>query len=236
VHFNNPKPVKLIQYLLGTLENSDDIVLDFFAGSGTTAHAVMEQNAKDGGNRKFILVQLPETTDETSEAYKAGYKTIADIARERIRRAGQKVLKDNADKLKDRATPLDIGFKDFAVSPSNFIEIPNGANSQAELLLEENLKSNVSDQDLLTQLRLLQGQTINNQPKTLTFGDLTVFVQGSICYCLQANANIDDLKALLKAGFTKIVILDRCFKNNQDSTNFEQQYLALDRKINLETY
>lgn len=98
--------------MIGIDEN--DIILDFFSGSATTAHAVMKLNAEDGGNRKFICVQLPELTDENSEAYKAGYKTICDIGMERIRRAGQKILSEN-----ENADSLDIGFKVFELDTSN---------------------------------------------------------------------------------------------------------------------
>ena len=100
--FDYAKPTPLIKYLVVRGSSNDDIVLDFFSGSGTTAHAVAELNAEDGGNRRWICVQLPELTDEKSEAYKAGYHTIADIARERIRRAGAKIRADQADKLASR--------------------------------------------------------------------------------------------------------------------------------------
>ena len=123
VPFETPKPVRLIQKMLqiGTEADGTDIVLDFFGGSGTTAQAVMELNKEDGGNRKFILVQLPEKTDEESEAYKAGYKTIADICRERIKRVGEKVKseKSKAEGL-FKGKELDSGFKAFTLEPSNF--------------------------------------------------------------------------------------------------------------------
>ena len=96
--FDTPKPTKLIEKMLRIATSKNDIVLDFFAGSATTAHAVMKLNAEDGGNRKFIMVQLPEETKEDSEAYNAGYKTIADIAKERIRRAGKKIGYDSSFK------------------------------------------------------------------------------------------------------------------------------------------
>ena len=94
--FDFPKPVEIIKQLISQVSNADDIILDFFSGSATTAHAVMQLNAEDGGNRRFILVQLPELCDEKSEAYKAGYKNICEIGKERIRRAGKKILEEHA--------------------------------------------------------------------------------------------------------------------------------------------
>ena len=227
-YFDYSKPVALIMQLLSVGSSKDSLMLDFFAGSGTTAHAVMQLNAEDGGNRKYICVQLPEITDENSEAYKAGYKTIADIARERIRRAGKKIVADNASTLKDRKTPLDIGFKDFAVAPSNFAQLPKEPSSQAELLLVDNLKPNTQVEDILTQMRLLQGKTLDVEPAKMTFGDLTVYVQDETCFVLQPNAKLADLKQLLHANYRKIVLLDRVFKDSKDMTNFDQEYQALD--------
>ncbi|MHB1147332.1 MAG: site-specific DNA-methyltransferase [Lutibacter sp.] len=130
-YFDYPKPTGLIKRCINLYSNENDIILDFFAGSGTTAQAVLEQNKADGGNRKFILVQLPELTDESSEAYKAGYKTIADISKERIRRAINKLKIENEEAKKKKEgelqltddakeTTTDLGFKVFKLSPSNF--------------------------------------------------------------------------------------------------------------------
>ena len=115
--FDFPKPVSLIKTLItiGTVFDNDDLILDFFSGSATTAHAVMQLNAEDGGNRKFIMVQLPERTDEKSEAYKAGYKNISEIGKERIRRAGEKIKEEYKDK--ENIENLDIGFKVFKFVP-----------------------------------------------------------------------------------------------------------------------
>ena len=115
--FPNPKPTKLLLHLLKMGTNNDSIVLDFFSGSATTAHAVMQLNAEDGGNRRFIMVQLPEPTEENSEAYKAGYKNICEIGIERIRRAGEKIKEEYKDK--EGIENLDIGFKVFKLDTSN---------------------------------------------------------------------------------------------------------------------
>ena len=114
--FSNPKPTALIQLLINSFEEKDEIIFDFFSGSATTAHAAMKLNAEDGGRRKFILVQLPEITDEKSEANKAGYKTICDIGEERIRRAGKKIKEETS-------ADIDYGFRCFRVDSSNMKDV-----------------------------------------------------------------------------------------------------------------
>ncbi len=153
--FENPKPVGLIQSILELGCSSDGIVLDFFSGSATTSHAVMQLNAEDGGKRKFIMVQLPEICDEKSEAFKAGYKTIAEIGKERIRRAGQKIKKDNADKT--GIEQLDIGFRVLKVDSSNMNEIyyTPDALKQGDLFnFVDNVRDDRTEEDLLFQILL----------------------------------------------------------------------------------
>lgn len=116
--FDNPKPLLLIKDFIMIGTNKDDIILDFFSGSATTAHAVMQLNAEDGGKRQYIMVQLPELTEESSEAYKAGYKNICEIGKERIRRAGEKIKDEKGMVAED----LDIGFKVFKLDSSNILE------------------------------------------------------------------------------------------------------------------
>ncbi len=140
--FSNPKPSKLIQHLLKIAQaNENDLILDFFAGSGTTAQAVMELNKEDGGNRKFILVQIPEYTDEKSEAYKAGYKTIADICIERVKRSGEKIKEESQKNLPgfQNLAGLDLGFKVFKLTHSHFTE--NLYAPDPEKSEEENIKA-----------------------------------------------------------------------------------------------
>lgn len=154
-YFDYPKPVKLIKRMLELYTNSDSIIVDFFSGSATTAHAVMQLNAEDGGNRKFIMVQIPETTDEKSEAYKAGYKNICEIGKERIRRAGQKV-KEEAGLT---AQNLDTGFRVLKLDSSNMKEVYYTPEeySQMGFNLEgfmDNIKPDRSDEDLLFQVML----------------------------------------------------------------------------------
>ena len=178
-YFSNPKPVGLIKHIihLGSSASNNQIILDFFSGSATTAHAVMQLNSEDGGNRKFIMVQLPETTDEKSEAYKAGYKNICEIGKERIRRAGKKILEEQQAKqgvldfsretldvsesekeLKSNASSLkslDIGFRVLKLDSSNMEDVyyrPEESNEKT--LFEDNIKPGRSSEDLLFQVML----------------------------------------------------------------------------------
>jgi len=170
--FDYAKPTPLVKYLIGRATNAglSDIVLDFFAGSGTTAHAVMQLNAEDGGNRKYVCVQLPEATDEKSEAFKAGYKNIAQISRERIRRAGEKIKAENKDK--EGIEKLDIGFKSFALSPSNYRrwnvvtskDDMETLMKQMKLFVEKPLVDNYDEQSVLYEVLLKGGFDLNSKP------------------------------------------------------------------------
>ncbi|MBD3796078.1 MAG: site-specific DNA-methyltransferase, partial [Epsilonproteobacteria bacterium] len=155
-YFDFPKPVKLLQQLLHIGSNENDIILDFFSGSATTAHAVMKLNAEDGGQRKFIMVQLPEITDEKSEAFKAGYKNICEIGKERIRRAGEKIIADNPDKDLSR---LDIGFKVLKLDSSNIKAWDSDFDNLETNLLDavKNIKSDRTAEDLLYEVLLKYG-------------------------------------------------------------------------------
>lgn len=162
-YFDGPKPVRLMKHLLRIARvRGSDIVLDFFGGSGTIAHAVNALNSEDESSRRWIMVQLPELTDQKSEAYKAGYKTIADISRERIRRAGAKIGKDFADKIAKRDTSLDLGFRSYALGDSNFKkwnELVSGPDEirQASLDQIEPLESSAADDHVLTEILLKRG-------------------------------------------------------------------------------
>lgn len=153
--FDTPKPSRLIQQMLKISTSENDIVLDFFSGSGTTADAVMKLNAETGGNRKYIQVQLPEPTEEKSEAYKAGFSTIAEIGKERIRRAGKKIAEENPYKAKD----LDLGFKVFKLDSSN-IKGWDGNPEDLEASLfdaQENIKADRTEEDVLFEILLKYG-------------------------------------------------------------------------------
>src|SRR5690606_9403138 len=155
--------IQLIRKLLLIGTNSNDIILDFFSGSATTAHAVMQLNAEDGGNRKYIMVQLPEATDEKSEAYKAGYKNICEIGKERIRRASNKIKEEKAEKAKkdglfsDYKDEQDYGFRVYRLDSSNMQDVyykPQDYNQGTLDLFADNVKSDRSAEDLVAQIML----------------------------------------------------------------------------------
>ena len=224
-YFDGPKPVRLIKRLLtiGNAKNND-IILDFFAGSGTTAHAISELNAEDGGNRRWICVQLGERTDEKSEAYKAGYRTIADIARERIRRAGAKIRADQADKLASRDAPLDLGFRAYRVDDSNFkqwnelISDPEEIRQQALANLDP-LEEVTTDDDLLTELLLKRG--ISPLAKIEQHDNFCFIPSEKLVICLAHSMTEELFAAILFVKPSSIIILDRAFGDD------------INRKVNL---
>ena len=219
--FDFPKPSKLIKNIisLGSPVRvcNSDIILDFFSGSGTTAHAVAELNAEDGGNRRWICVQLPELTDEKSEAYKAGYRTIADIARERIRRAGAKIRADQADKLTSRDAPLDLGFRAYRVDDSNFkqwnelVSDPEEIRQQALASLDP-LEDGVTDDDLLTELLLKRGISPLAQ---IVWHDSFCFIPSEkLAICLAHSMTEELFAAILATKPSSIILLDRAFDDD----------------------
>ncbi len=190
-YFDYPKPVGLIKRMAELVSVGNDIILDFFSGSGTTAHAVMQLNAEDGGSRKHIQVQLPEPTDEKSEAYKAGYRKISDIARERISRAGEKIKTDFADKLAERDTPLDIGYRTYKLSDTNFTKWKSEAtNDLGELqmrldAMRNSSDDNASEEDLLVEVMLKLGLPLTSRTSEREVSGLTV-------HQVVASADLDD--------------------------------------------
>ena len=213
-YFDYPKPVKLIKQLASLCTDGNDIILDFFSGSGTTAHAVAELNAEDGGNRRWICVQLPELTDEKSEAYKAGYRTIADIARERIRRAGAKIQADQADKLASRNVPLDLGFREYRVGDSNFkqwnelVSNPEEIRQQALANLDP-LEEGTTDDDLLAELLLKRG--ISPLAQVERHDNFCFIPSERLAICLAHSMTEELFATILAAKPSSIIILDRAF-------------------------
>jgi adenine-specific DNA-methyltransferase len=202
--FDTPKPVSLIKKLVKMTTSDDDIIIDFFAGSGTTAHAVAELNAEDGGNRRWILVQLPEQTDEKSEARKAGYATIADIALERIRRSGAKIAKG------------DTGFRVYKIKNSSFKKWKLQPNNTGELrsdLLDhlEPLASNASDENLLTELLLKSG--ISPMSEIVNKGDYYL-APNNLAICLSRTITPELFARILAEKPSKIILLDLGFQNS----------------------
>ncbi len=225
--FENPKPVGLLQKLLqlATIKNNDEIVLDFFAGSGTTAHAVLKQNQEDGGNRKFILVQLPEATDVESETYKAGYKSIADISKERIRR----VIKGYGD----TPQPIDDGFKVFKLGASNYRE--NQFEFDPEKPEEENKKSfeeylakakqalpfdEVNVSDIIYENIVKEGFSFNAKITESKIGENTVYTvsdgEMQFLICLDRKVGDETVRALTGADYKGQTVI--CFDSALDDT------------------
>ena len=216
--FDFPKPSKLIKNIisLGSPVRvcNSDIILDFFSGSGTTAHAVAELNAEDGGNRHWICVQLPELTDEKSEAYKAGYRTIADIARERIRRAGAKIRADRADKLASRNVPLDLGFRAYRVGDSNFKQWNELASDSEEIRQQalanlDPLEEGTTDDDLLTELLLKRG--ISPLAQIDQHDDFCFIPSEKLVICLAHSMTEELFATILATKPSSIILLDRAF-------------------------
>ena len=214
--FDTPKPVSFLREVLkiSTNKTDDDICLDFFGGSGSFAHAVMQLNAEDSGNRQWICVQLGERTDEKSEAFKAGYHTIADISRERIRRAGAKIKADFADKLSEREVPLDLGFRAYTIGESNFKRW-NEQVSTAEEIRQQTLESidplepNATDDNILTEILLKRGIS---PLVALEQHDGYLFVPSeSLAISLGANLTEAGFARLLDSGAEQIVLLSRAF-------------------------
>lgn len=217
-YFDYPKPTKLIRRLAELCTNNGDIVFDFFSGSGTTAHAVADLNAEDGGNRQWICVQLPEQTSEKSEAFKAGYANIADIARERIRRAGAKIRTDFADKIAERETPLDLGFRAYRVGESNFkpwnelLADPEEIRQQMLDALDP-IEPGARDESILTELLLKRGIS----PLTdVEDRDTYLFVPSTnLAICLASNLTESDFAEILASGAQTILILSRALGTNE---------------------
>lgn len=237
--FSFSKPVNFINSLIDCEVNNNsskgDIILDFFAGSATTAHAVMQLNAEDGGNRKFILVQLPEECDEKSEAYKAGYKTIAEISKERIRRAGKKIKEDNPETAKD----LDIGFRVLKVDNSNMKDTyykPSEIGKEMLSSLISNIKEDRTDEDLLFQVMLDTGIQLDLEIKTETIHNKKVFfVAGnSLCACFENELSEEIFTELAKRKPLRLVLKDSSFKNNDAlKTNVKQILKQLSAETDL---
>ena len=215
-YFDTPKPIPYLLRMAKLATNSDDLILDFFSGSGTTAHAVMQLNAEDGGNRRFICVQLPEETDEKSEARKAGFNTIAEIAKERIRRAGRQI----SDGLQDGAE-TDTGFKVFKLAESGFKQWRQPEQSDTEALQRElslnidSVLSETSSENLLYELMLRMGLKLTCK---VSFSDDVYFVEdedtGGLYAFLLERVDQGLIEAVLAKHPVKVAALDRLFEGD----------------------
>ena len=222
-YFDYPKPVSLIERCLQLYSDKDSLILDFFSGSATTAHAVMRLNAEDGGNRKFIMVQLPELTDEKSEAYKAGYKNICEIGKERIRRAGAKIKGENPEK----AQHLDTGFRVLKLDSSNMKEVfysPKETTQQDLFALVDNVKDDRTSGDLLFQVMLELGATLDSKIEESKVDGKTIYNVGDgyLVACFDQDVSDDAVKAIAKMQPTYAVLRDTGMADDATATNFEQ--------------
>ena len=222
-YFDYTKPIKLIYNLVKSNFTEEGIILDFFSGSATTAHAVMQLNSEDGGNRKFIMVQLPEKTDEKSEAFKAGYKNICEIGKERIRRAGKKIKEESPLTSQD----LDTGFRVLKLDSTNMQDIYYSPKdiSQADLFSQvDNVKPDRTGEDLLFQVMLELGATLDSKIETTTVAGKTIYnvAEGYLVACFDPDVTDDVVKSIAQMQPAYAVLRDTSMKDDSTATNFEQ--------------
>lgn len=224
--FDNPKPIQLMQDFVRIGSNKDSIILDFFSGSATTAHAVMQLNAEDGGNRKFIMVQLPELTAEDSEAYKAGYDNICEIGKERIRRAGDMIKEEHPDV----ADTLDTGFRIFYVDDSNFNPgvkaSPNEYNQQQLDLFANNIKSDRNDLDLLFGSILAWGLQLDLPMKTEEVDGCKIYTvnEGDLVACFAEKVTDKVIEAMAEKEPLRVLFRDSCFDSDDKKINLFETF------------
>lgn len=221
--FSTPKPIRFIRRILDIATLKDDVVLDFFSGSAACAHAIMKLNAEDVGNRKFIMVQLPEVCDEKSEAYKAGYKSIAEIGKERIRRAGQKIKTENALTAPD----LDIGFRVLKIDSSNMTDVyytPDKVNQDDLFTLVDNIRADRTPDDLLFQVLLDWGVDLTLPiTQEAIAGKTVLFVDdNALAACFDTDINEAFVKELAARHPLRVVFRDAGFVSDSVKINIEQ--------------
>jgi adenine-specific DNA-methyltransferase len=237
VDFETPKPTTLIQRLLEIAASDNDIILDFFAGSATTAHAVLDLNRQDGGNRKFILVQLPEPCAPESEAFKAGYRTIADIGKERIRRVINKLNTEDEGKLDlDRNGRRDRGFKVLKLDKSNFKQWqPLQPTATPEQILDQlslhiaHIEPQAKPEDLLYEILLKSGIMLTEPVEVVRLAGKTVHsvADGYLMLCLEETVTKELIDAVIEADPQQFICLDSAFHgNDQLKANAVQTFAA----------
>ena len=234
IPFDFPKPVGLIKYLIKILAQEKDItILDFFSGSATTAHSVMQLNSEDGGNRKFILVQLPEKTEEASEAYKAGYENICQIGKERIRRAGKKIIEEQTQKKTEagmfaeqgETKKLDVGFRVLKLDTSNMNEVYYTPEEfDVNSLFNENIKSDRTEEDLLFQVMLDLGVELSAKIEKSEVAGKTVWSvsDGYLLACFDEDVNESAIIAIAKQKPLYFVMRDSSLSSDNVADNFDQ--------------
>ena len=241
--FDFPKPTRLLKRMVSIASKNDDIILDFFSGSATTAHAVMQLNAEDGGNRHFILVQLPELCDEKSEAYKARYKNICEIGKERIRRAGKKILEEHTQvTMAEDNHPLDVGFRVFKLDTSNLKtwESTPIENEQLNLLYQRmnnmihRVKPERTDLDMIYKIMLKLGVPLTYSVTPFSINNKAVYGVGDDCLllvCLGENVQPEDMEQMTEYAPAKIIISRDSFADDTAMAN--TYYILRDHGIEL---
>jgi adenine-specific DNA-methyltransferase len=234
--FDNPKPTELLVYLQSLLRDSDYYALDFFSGSATLADAVMQLNAEDGGNRKWIMVQLPEETDKKSEPFIAGYETISEISRERIRRAGGKIAADNPD------SEVDYGFRSLVIADTNYKEVYKPAGEQQQSILldsVDNIKDDRSELDLLYGVLTQSALELNRPCETRDLSGSKVFLYdyfgevSGLVACFSSSVPEETIKEIAKLKPLTAVFKDSSFTSSQDKVNLAEHFriLSPDTKV-----
>lgn len=232
-YFDFPKPVTYVEQFVRILSDNDSYIVDFFSGSATTAHAVMQLNAEDGGHRKFIMVQLPEKTDEKSEAYKAGYKTICEIGKERIRRAGKQILSLEGAQMSmsemqlNQKQPVDIGFRCLRLDTSNMEDVyymPEDVKQETLFSLVDNVKPDRTPEDLLFQVMLDLGVLLSSSIEVKEIAGKKVFnvADGFLLACFDHDVTEETVKAIAQMKPYYAVFRDSSMANDSVATNFEQ--------------
>lgn len=235
--FDNPKPLALIRDIVSIATHRDSLVLDFFSGSGTTAHAVMQLNAEDGGTRRHIQIQLPEPTPEGSPASSAGYATIAGVARARMNLAGNKIAASVAGQLENGSAPLDVGFRSYKLADTNFAkwrlssDVEEDALQQHLLSLRDSATDDATVDDLLTEILLKQGYSLTEAISPAEVGGLDVQLvrdrDGDVAVLAYLNEHVkptlEQLRALVDESPTRIIVLEDAFQGDDElKTNLAQ--------------
>jgi adenine-specific DNA-methyltransferase len=241
--FSNPKPTQLLKYLIKITNTEGGSILDFFAGSATTAHAVLDLNKEDNGNRKFICVQLPEATAENSEAFKAGYKNICEIGKERIRRVIQKIKEEQKQQKLSIDDKQDLGFKVFKLDRSNF-KTWDGFTKDIQTTLTDNIeqiKKSTDKDATLYELLLKEGFSLTEDINKFQFSDKQVYSinvdERKLLICLEDKLTLDLFKEIKKLNPTKVIVLDKGFnENDQLKTNAVELLTKVDNDTNKKEY
>jgi putative modification enzyme of type III restriction-modification system len=227
-YFDYPKPVDLIKRCISLYSSPDSLILDFFSGSATTAHAVMQLNAEDGSKRKYIMVQLPEVTPEGSEARKAGYNTICEIGKERIRRAGKKIKETVENKDKD----LDIGFRVLRVDSSNMEDVyfePAELRQDNLFTLMDSVKYDRTELDLLFGCMVDWGVELSYplRKEEVAGKHLHIVNEGALVACFDKEINIEAIRHIAQMKPLRVIFRESCFATDADKLNIYEQFKQL---------